>query len=104
MLKLLLEHDGFQVEAAEDGHKGLEAFRRADFDLALVDIGLPGLDGYQLARQVRQLPGKQRTRLIALTGYGHPSDRQAALEAGFNEHLVKPVKPAELARVLNTAP
>jgi CheY-like chemotaxis protein len=47
------------------------------------------------------LPGRQRTRLVALTGYGHPTDRQAALEAGFNEHLVKPVKPSELSRVLS---
>jgi len=104
MLKLLLEQDGFSVETAEDGLKGLDAFRRTEFDLALIDIGLPGLDGYQLAQQIRLLPGKNRTRLVALTGYGHPSDRRAALEAGFHEHLVKPVKPAELARVLAPTP
>ncbi|NUQ65808.1 MAG: response regulator [Pirellulales bacterium] len=55
------EHDGFQVETAEDGLAGLEAIRRTEFDLALIDIGLPELDGYPLAHRVRLLPGKQRS-------------------------------------------
>jgi CheY-like chemotaxis protein len=72
-------------------------------DVALIDIGLPGLDGYQVARALRAAEGR-RIRLIALTGYGQPEDRQRALDAGFDAHLVKPVDVDELARVLAEEP
>ena len=68
-------------------------------EAALVDIGLPGVDGYELARRVRNALG-DRIRLIALTGYGRDEDRRAVLSAGFDEHLVKPLAPDDLLRVL----
>ena len=72
-------------------------------DAALLDIGLPGLDGYELARRIRNRPGPAPF-LIALTGYGRAADRTAAMAAGFDAHLTKPFNPDDLARVLATVP
>jgi len=69
-------------------------------DVALVDIGLPGMDGYEVARRIREALGDARPRLVAVTGYGQQGDRQRALEAGFDAHLVKPAPPAQLQRAL----
>jgi CheY-like chemotaxis protein len=70
--------------------------------VALIDIGLPGLDGYEVARKLRAElgPEQKRPKLIALTGYGQPGDRQRALDAGFDAHLVKPVDYDDLAHLL----
>ena len=65
-----------------------------------MDIGLPGMNGLEVARRLKDLPGLADTRLIAVTGYGQESDRSATLEAGFHFHLTKPVDPEELARLL----
>lgn len=100
-LRALLELDGYGVEAAADGIRALEIVRARSPDIALIDIGLPGVDGYEVARRIRTLETPQPA-LIALTGYSQPEDRQRAMEAGFDAHLVKPVDPAELARVLAT--
>lgn len=100
MLRSILELDGYGVEVAEDGHRGLQAIEQGRFDTALVDIGLPGMDGYEVAKRVRRDPKHAKLRLIALTGYGRSTDRQASREAGFDEHLVKPLDPRELTRVL----
>ncbi len=100
MLAQRLRLDGCEVAVAADGKQGLEAIRREKFDVALVDIGLPGIDGYEVARQVRGGAGGDGIYLVALTGYGRQEDRAAVLQAGFDEHLVKPVKPSELDRVL----
>jgi len=104
-LRDLLELWGYGVEVAVDGRRGLEAALALGPDAALVDIGLPGLDGYEVARRIRAAEaadsGNQKPiYLIALTGYGQPEDRRRALEAGFNTHLVKPVNAEELARLL----
>jgi signal transduction histidine kinase/CheY-like chemotaxis protein len=107
MLQMLLELDGFEVSTADDGFSAVEAIRRIRPDIALVDIGLPGIDGYQVARQVRRESGLEQMHLVALTGYGRPADREAALAAGFDAHLVKPLDPNELAKILaarKTAP
>jgi signal transduction histidine kinase/DNA-binding response OmpR family regulator len=99
-LKDLLEIEGHEVTLAEDGHLGVE--RAGSHDVALVDIGLPGLDGYAVARALcgfRKTRGFP-TRLIAMTGYGQAEDRRRAIEAGFDEHLVKPVDPSTLTRML----
>jgi CheY-like chemotaxis protein len=66
----------------------------------LLDIGLPGMDGYELARKVRSELGDSQIRLIALTGYGRAEDHEAVMQAGFDHHLVKPADPRDLARVL----
>ena len=98
-LSALLELEGFIVEGAADGAAGVAACRVRKPDIALIDIGLPGIDGYEVARQIRAL-GPPQPYLVALTGYSRPEDRQRAVEAGFDTHLVKPVDPTELARLL----
>ena len=103
MLKSLLELDGHQVTVAEDGREGLEAILRERPKVALVDIGLPGMDGYAVAREVRKQLKVVEVYLVALTGYGREKDRQKAFSAGFDEHLVKPVHPDDLGRVLGRA-
>ena len=100
MLRVLLEHAGHDVHEAADGPSGVEAVLRVQPDVALVDVGLPGLDGYELARQVRAQAGGRTVRLVALTGYGLPDDQRRSREAGFDAHLVKPVDPARLAAVI----
>jgi CheY-like chemotaxis protein len=98
MLRNLLRLFGHEVHEACDGAVGLEEARRLRPDAALIDIGLPGMDGYEVARRIRaDLPG---ARLVALTGYGQPEDRERALAAGFDVHLVKPVDPDQLQRLL----
>ncbi|HKZ04575.1 MAG TPA: response regulator [Methylomirabilota bacterium] len=100
MLRILLERAGHEVHEAADGPSGVEAILRVQPDIALVDVGLPGLDGYALARQVRARAGRRPMRLVALTGYGTPDDHRRSREAGFDAHLVKPVDPARLAAVI----
>jgi CheY-like chemotaxis protein len=100
-LSVLLELEGHVVAAAGEGHQALELVRAKDPDIALVDIGLPGIDGYEVARRVRALDGR-RPVLIALTGYGQPEDRRRASEAGFDGLLVKPVDPTALTTLLAT--
>jgi CheY-like chemotaxis protein len=102
---LLLELSGHEVEIAHDGRQGLEAARRFLPDVVLCDIGLPGgMDGYEVARQMRQDPGLSGARLIALTGYGQEEDQRRARKAGFDVHLTKPADPATLERLLADAP
>jgi two-component system CheB/CheR fusion protein len=96
----VLEFDGCEVRSAGNGPQALQAVEEGAFDVALVDIGLPGMDGYELARRLRQRPGVARLPLVALTGYGRSSDRQATRAAGFDAHVTKPVDPDELYRVL----
>jgi CheY-like chemotaxis protein len=98
-LRVLLELDGYDVEAAADGPQGVEIARAKRPAVALIDIGLPGIDGYEVARRLRELPGP-RSFLVALTGYSDPDDRRRAEEAGFDAHVVKPVDPDELTRLL----
>ena len=100
-LSILLELEGHLVETAGEGQQALELVRAKDFDIALVDIGLPGIDGYEVARRVRAVDGR-RPVLIALTGYGQPEDRRRASEAGFDGLLVKPVDPTALTTLLAT--
>jgi CheY-like chemotaxis protein len=103
-LRMLLQLGGHEVEEAGDGIQGLEMLLRLRPDVAFVDLGLPGRDGYELAQAVRRAPGGQSLCLVALTGYGQPQDRRRALEVGFNAYLVKPVYRADLTRVLAGVP
>ena len=102
MLRLWLEQSGHTVGTAATGGEGIEMAVREPPDIALVDIGLPGLDGYGVARALRNALG-DRVTLVALTGYGGADDRGRARRAGFDVHLVKPVNPAELDQVIATA-
>ena len=99
LLAAYLRHEGHEVRIALDGPSALAEADTFVPDVAVLDIGLPGMDGYELARELRRrdLP---HLRLIALTGYGLASDRQRSLDAGFDEHLVKPVDPTVLHRLL----
>jgi signal transduction histidine kinase len=103
VLRTALALDGHEVHEAADGCDGLEAALRLVPDVVLLDVGLPGLDGYEVARRIRAEPTGARMRLVALTGYGQAGDRQRALEAGFDVHLVKPVTPERLAEALSGA-
>ncbi len=98
-LRWLLTLSGFQVEVAGDGEEGLRKALDWRPAAAVVDIGLPLLDGYEVARRLRQaLDGP--LLLIALTGYGQPEDRRRAFAAGFHHHLTKPADPNDLVRLL----
>jgi CheY-like chemotaxis protein len=102
MLKLLLERHGHEVEVAADGREGVEKALGWLPEVALVDIGLPVLDGYEVARRVKAALGG-RVVLVALTAYGEPEDRRRALEAGFDHHLTKTAEVSELLRLLQLA-
>jgi signal transduction histidine kinase len=99
-LRELLEIWGFQVDLAATGTEGLEKALAEPHDAALIDIGLPELDGNEVARRIRTAIDAQPIELIAMTGYGQPEDRTRALEAGFDTYLVKPVDPGDLMRLL----
>lgn len=103
MMRLLLESGGHTVHEAADGAQGIAAAAAGGYDIAFVDIGLPTLDGYEVARRIRETERQQTRppmRLVALTGYGQPSDRTLALAAGFDRHLVKPVDAVVMEEVL----
>ena len=99
-LRLLLESLGHRVLEAADGQRGLSLALHHKPDVVLIDLGLPGLDGYEVARALRASPvGKQAT-LIAVTGYGQHDDRRRSTEAGFDAHLVKPVSQSLLSSLI----
>ena len=99
---MLLELNGHRVQMAHDGHGATVAATTFVPHVILLDIGLPGLDGYQVARTLRGRPGMQTTVLIALTGYGMDEDRQRARNAGFDHHLTKPVDPVLLSKLIGS--
>jgi CheY-like chemotaxis protein len=101
MLAELLVAYGYDARAAHDAASALDLGERFDPDLALLDIGLPLVDGYELARRFLAHPVLRRTRLIALTGYGQEQDRRQADAAGFRGHLVKPVDVDKLRALLD---
>ncbi len=99
-LALLLRVDGHEVRVVYDGEAALAAVAAGPPDVVLMDIGLPRLDGYEVARHLRQQPGLRGLVLIALTGWGQEEDRRRSREAGFDHHLTKPVDPDDLQRLL----
>lgn len=96
----LLESSGHQTRVAHDGPSALDAAREQRPDVVLLDIGLPGMDGYQVAEQLRGMEGMERALLVALTGYGQDEDRQRSHEAGIDFHLIKPVGPEALIKLV----
>jgi PAS domain S-box-containing protein len=107
-LELLLQLWGHEVQSAYDGGEALSRFQEFQPDVVLLDIGLPGMNGYEVARQIRSLPeslaGYRDVMLVAVTGYGHESDRLQSQEAGFDQHLVKPVQSEILRDLIASAP
>lgn len=99
-LQIMLEMAGHRVITAENGWQAVELALKNRPEAALIDIGLPGIDGYQVAQRLRQSPEGRSIFLIALTGYGQREDQQRALAAGFNTHMVKPPDPEKLAALL----
>ena len=103
VLGLLLDSLGHEVKTANDGRQALEAISAFHPEIVFLDIGLPQLDGYEVARRVRELPDLRGTKLIALTGWSHSDDRRRTREAGFDHHLVKPVAVKTLKELLAQA-
>jgi signal transduction histidine kinase len=102
MLRATLALAGHEVREAPDGASGIAAALEARPDAVLIDIGLPDIDGYEVARRLRSSALDGRVGLIAVTGYGRPDDERRALEAGFDAHLTKPVEPERLEEVIAT--
>lgn len=100
MLRALLQGAGHSVRVAGDGESGIIEAMAFRPDVALIDVGLPGISGYDVARQLRKEDWGHTVRLIAVTGYGQPEDRRRATDAGFDDHLVKPVDADQLAKAL----
>jgi two-component system, sensor histidine kinase len=103
MLRMMLELAGHVVYDAPDGDRGLALLNVVRPDVGIIDIGLPRMDGYQVARRIRQEPHGRGMLLVALTGYGAAEDVKRSLEHGFDHHLVKPVDPDQMARLIGTA-
>jgi signal transduction histidine kinase len=103
MLATLLGIDGHHVAVANSGRAAIDLALKEIPDIALVDIGMPGMDGYELAQRLRAVPALEHMRLVALTGYGQQEDVQKSREAGFDGHLVKPVDTDTLGQVLKDA-
>jgi len=103
VLKLMLEVEGASVETAENGEQGLRAAERLRPDIVLCDIGLPDIDGFEVARRIRARTDLAVSRLIALTGYGQAEDMRQAIKAGFDAHLTKPVNLEQLMALLVSA-
>ncbi|HXG13045.1 MAG TPA: response regulator [Gemmataceae bacterium] len=99
-LAALLRLMGHEVDVVYDGASALKTATDFQPDAVLLDIGLPGMDGYETGRRLRKLPGLEKTLLIAVTGYGQPDDRQRSQEAGFDHHLIKPVDLGTLRQLL----
>lgn len=99
-LKVLLELEGHEVHAVYGAKEALETARRLKPEVMLLDIGLPQMDGYEVARRLRAADAQSSLRLIALTGYGQSHDKSRSADAGFDAHLVKPVTPEELSEAV----
>jgi two-component system CheB/CheR fusion protein len=97
-----LKLSGHEVRMAHDGTAAIEAARQMRPEFVFLDLGLPGMDGFEVARRLRMEPGVQGARIIALSGFGQEADRQRSLEAGIDQHLVKPADLSFLASLLGS--
>jgi two-component system CheB/CheR fusion protein len=100
-LSAFLAMDGHTVSIAQDGAVALEMLRTFEPEIVLLDIGLPGMDGYQVARRMRAETSRKDLIIVAMSGYGEEQHRRKSLEAGCDDHLVKPVQPDTLRNFLN---
>jgi CheY-like chemotaxis protein len=102
MLCVMLQRSGHEVRTAHSGAHALETALEFRPDVALLDIGLPDVNGYELARRIRRTPDLNDVVLVSVTGYGAASDRRRAMEAGFQHHLVKPAGIEDIERILRS--
>ena len=100
MLRVALEIAGHRIFVAEDGPRGIEEASTVRPDAVLLDLGLPGIDGYEVARRLRHAPGGRDMLIVALSGYGRQEDKERSRNSGFDFHLVKPVDPSAVERIL----
>ena len=100
MLSILLQYAGYEVVMVYSGAQALDAARAEAFDVVVSDIGMPGMNGYELAAAVRSLPDYQATPMIAVTGFSMYEDRDLALRSGFNAFLTKPINPRDLINLV----
>jgi len=100
MLAVLLSYAGYAVVTASSAPQALTAAHEDQFDVVISDIGMPGMNGYQLARELRQLPGYEEVPLVAVTGYSMFDDYQRSRSAGFNAHMTKPIDPSALLELI----
>jgi len=100
MLAILLQYAGYEVVTVYSGPQALSAARAEQFDVVVSDIGMPGMNGYELAEVVRTLPGYASTPMIAVTGFTMYEDRERALSCGFNAFLTKPINPRDLINLV----
>ncbi|HTX05272.1 MAG TPA: response regulator [Steroidobacteraceae bacterium] len=101
-MSMLLQMWGHEVAYAYDGPSALETAQQWQPEAVILDIGLPGMDGYQVAERLRTLPQGKETVLIAITGYGQEDDRRRSRRAGIDHHLVKPVAPDTLRMLIDS--
>lgn len=101
MLAVVLSHAGYSVVTASSAPAALKAVREQQFDVIISDIGMPDMNGYQLAREVRQLPGYETTPMVAVTGYSMFDDKERSTKAGFNAHMTKPIDPRALLALID---
>jgi len=100
-LQMLLQLEGHLAVTAYDGRSALKLIEEMHPHVVFVDIGMPHMNGYEVARTLSRLPGRESIRLIAMTGWGELKDKDRALEAGFDLHLTKPILPEKLAELLS---
>jgi len=93
MLSVLMTHAGYEVSTASSAQEAIALAREHQFDVVISDIGMPEMNGYELAKAIRLLPGYERVPLVAVTGYSMFDDRNRSLTAGFSEHVTKPIDP-----------
>ncbi len=100
MIAVLLRYAGYEVVMVYSGPQALDAARAGQFDVLVSDIGMPGMNGYELAAALRALPGYEATPMIAVTGFTMYEDRERALQSGFNAFLAKPINPRDLLNLV----
>ena len=101
MLAVVLTHAGYSVVTAASAPAALKAAREGQFDVIISDIGMPEMNGYQLAREMRLLPGYETVPMVAVTGYSMFDDKERSTNAGFNAHMTKPIDPRALLDLID---
>jgi CheY-like chemotaxis protein len=103
-LAIILRLEGHEVELAHDGESALQAFSAKAPDIALLDIGMPNTNGYEVARRIRESNAGAKVMLVAITGWAQDSDKAQSKAAGFDYHLTKPIEPEVLIELIGTRP